>query len=265
MRKILLFSAISILACGLAVADDQVRSAQESLKAQGFYVGPVDGEMNTATGKAIRRFQIRNGIDATGELDPATVNALKQTAAATAPSAPAPEASAPEPITPPTPEAPAPPPEAASPKPAASPDENYLRNQTARHPAPRPPEETEAGPPIRRADESFARLYARTPFWNAPRVVQTDTLRKAQALLARAGLYDAPLDGVPSPDVEEALFRFQSRYRLPRTGRLDIDTLAQMHLLPVSRVPLRPFRGTLDEPPHAVRGEEPAVRGIPVD
>jgi len=264
MRKILLFSAISILACGLASADDQVRSAQESLKAQGFYTGPADGEMNAATGKAIRRFQIRNGIDATGELDPATLNALKQNAAATAPAAPAPETEVPEPVAPPTPEPPAPPP--AAPRHPAEPEQNDLRRQPAPPAAPRPPEPPEAGPANPRSDAGFARLYERTPFSNAPRVVQIDTLRKAQALLARAGIYDAPIDGQPSPDVEEAIIRYQSHYNLPRTGRLDIDTLAQMHLLPVSRVPLKPFRGgPLGPPPHAMRGEEPAVRGIPAD
>ena len=266
MRKLLLVSALSILACGIVSADDQVRSAQESLKSQGFYTGPIDGEMNPDTGKAIRRFQIRNGIDATGQLDEATVNALKQAGTAAQPT---PETAEPQPVTPPAPEAPekpVPPPVVQPPPP----DQNDLRNRPEQPPT-EAPGTVPSGP---RADAAFAQIYQRSPFWNAPRVVQVDTLRKAQAILAKAGIYDRAPDGEPSPALEEALIRYQSHYHLQRTGRLDIDTLAQMHLLPVSHIPVKPFRGgphSGERPPHAVRGEEvpddqpPALRGIPAD
>jgi peptidoglycan hydrolase-like protein with peptidoglycan-binding domain len=262
MRHFVLFSALTLVAVAGAMADDQVKSAQETLKAQGFYTGPVDGELNPDTGKAIRRFQIRSGIDATGKLDEATVKALNESGAPSAPESNA----TPEPVAPPPPQtAPSTP---ANPPPAAPSQEqdNYLRNMRPQGAAPVQPR-TGTVPARPGGDAAFARLYDRTPFSNAPREVQVDTLRKAQSILVRSGLYSGPVDGRPSPDFEEALVRYQSKRDLPRTGRMDIDTLAQMHLLPVSRIPLKPFHGGAGAPPQRgpVRGVEVPVRGIEVD
>src|SRR5437868_12356576 len=59
------------------VADPTVQQAQEALKAQGFYYGEVTGQKNADTTAAIRRFQIRNGLQVTGELNDETLLALK--------------------------------------------------------------------------------------------------------------------------------------------------------------------------------------------
>src|SRR5439155_16212278 len=60
----------------LALADSTVQQAQEELKAQGYYFGQIDGDKNADTIAAIRRFQIRNGFQVTGELDEETLRAL---------------------------------------------------------------------------------------------------------------------------------------------------------------------------------------------
>ena len=60
----------------LAVADSTVQQAQEELKAQGYYIGQIDGDKNADTIAAIRRFQIRNGLPVTGELDQQTLRVL---------------------------------------------------------------------------------------------------------------------------------------------------------------------------------------------
>src|SRR5256885_15958103 len=60
----------------LALADSTIQQAQEELKAQGYYFGQIDGDKNADTIAAIRRFQIRNGLQVTGELDHETFPAL---------------------------------------------------------------------------------------------------------------------------------------------------------------------------------------------
>src|SRR2546429_3577731 len=60
----------------LALAESTVQQAQEELKAQGYYFGQIDGDKNPDTIAAIRRFQIRNGLQVTGELDQETLRAL---------------------------------------------------------------------------------------------------------------------------------------------------------------------------------------------
>jgi peptidoglycan hydrolase-like protein with peptidoglycan-binding domain len=223
MRKFFALSAMALLLAlhSDAQADDVVRSAQTILKSAGYYSGEATGELSADTKAALRRYQIRNQLEPTGELTPETVAALNREGAPE--SAPAPAAPVPPPVATPTPYSqPAPPPPAA-----------VVRQE----PAP-----------------DYRALYARTPYLNAPPEVQRETLRKAQAILAQRGFYDGPVNGFPSPQTEEALLRFQSSRELPRTGALDIDTLAELHLLPVSRRPIR-----LEERPSG------AVRGVPVD
>src|SRR5215207_5983498 len=76
-----------------ANAADQLRDAQAELKTQGFYYGELNGENTTETVAAIRRFQIRNGLEVTGTLDKGTLDALGMggpSARATAPAPPSP-------------------------------------------------------------------------------------------------------------------------------------------------------------------------------
>lgn len=51
--------------------------AQARLCNLGFYFGPVDGELGPMTQAALRRFQQALGLDATGEVDEATADALR--------------------------------------------------------------------------------------------------------------------------------------------------------------------------------------------
>jgi peptidoglycan hydrolase-like protein with peptidoglycan-binding domain len=56
-----------------------VEQLQARLKVEGFYSGPLDGQMTEATAGALRRFQMRAGLAQTGALDPDTVRALEST------------------------------------------------------------------------------------------------------------------------------------------------------------------------------------------
>src|SRR5947199_10139336 len=57
-------------------ADQLVESVQQALKDEGFYYGEVSGEMNANVTAAIRRYQIRNGLQVTGELNDETLRSL---------------------------------------------------------------------------------------------------------------------------------------------------------------------------------------------
>ena len=54
-------------------ADQLVESVQQALKDEGFYYGEVNGEMNANLTAAIRRYQIRNGLQVSGELNDETL------------------------------------------------------------------------------------------------------------------------------------------------------------------------------------------------
>lgn len=55
---------------------EQVRNAQEKLKAAGFDPGPVDGTLGPQTKEALRDYQKARGLPQTGMLDDATQQAL---------------------------------------------------------------------------------------------------------------------------------------------------------------------------------------------
>jgi peptidoglycan hydrolase-like protein with peptidoglycan-binding domain len=56
--------------------DGTVRKAQVALNGRGYNVGAVDGRWGPNTESAVRRFQEKNGLTATGTLDSSTLSAL---------------------------------------------------------------------------------------------------------------------------------------------------------------------------------------------
>jgi peptidoglycan hydrolase-like protein with peptidoglycan-binding domain len=250
MKVLPVLVALSLLGVA-AFADDRVREAQTELKRQGFYYGEVDGQEGAETSAAIRRFQIRNGLEVTGKLDVKTLDALDaDQAASELPVAPPSDAPAP-PATPPAPVPPAPaPPVTKKPAPPVNlrrddtvedTDRAFLhREETKRS---RAIDDDHVVPPPRTIPEptaDLAMLFAETPYATAPREVQEQTLRRAQTLLADRGFYREAIDGDPGPATEEAILTFQRSRRLKLTGRLDLATLGELRLLP-GRTPIRPF------------------------
>src|SRR6516165_7820364 len=57
-------------------ADQLVESVQQALKDQGFYYGEINGERSANLTAAIRRYQIRNGLQVSGELNSETLQSL---------------------------------------------------------------------------------------------------------------------------------------------------------------------------------------------
>jgi peptidoglycan hydrolase-like protein with peptidoglycan-binding domain len=227
-------------------ADQAVADAQQVLKDQGFYYGQVTGEKNADTSAAIRRFQIRNGLQITGELNDETVQSLHKAPPAT----PAPAATV----------LPAPPVRTVTPAPDQDAsdlrDENGSENgapsqQFAPPPSDRQPSTIYPG----RVAPSGGGLFPGTPYDSAPAEVQQKIVADAQNILARRGLFKHAVDGVFSQDLEFSLRAYQSRVGLRPTGRLDLETLAALELLPGAHERVyTPRRGL---PP----GAQPPVRG----
>jgi peptidoglycan hydrolase-like protein with peptidoglycan-binding domain len=222
-------------------ADDRVREAQTELKRQGFYYGEIDGESGEETSAAIRRFQIRNGHEVTGQLNEKTLDALDSGQVARELPDPAPaDAPAPAPPPPATKE-PAPPVNLRRDDSVEDEDRAFLRREEMKR---KPPIDDEhIVPPPRTIPEptaDLAMLFAGTPYATAPHEVQEQTLRRAQSLLARRGYYRDAIDGEAGPATEEALLTFQRSKRLNLTGRLDLATLSELRLLP-GRTPIKPF------------------------
>ena len=61
---------------GAGWADQNVRAVQEKLRDAGLYFGEVDGAYSSELAAAIGRYQIRNGLSITGQLDEETSKAL---------------------------------------------------------------------------------------------------------------------------------------------------------------------------------------------
>jgi peptidoglycan hydrolase-like protein with peptidoglycan-binding domain len=60
-----------------AAARARLRQVQERLQAAGFSPGPLDGRLGPQTRAALRRYQQRQGLRATGSPDPQTLKALR--------------------------------------------------------------------------------------------------------------------------------------------------------------------------------------------
>jgi hypothetical protein len=75
-RSVLLAVAVALAIVRLVSADDNVRAVQTTLRDSGFYSGEIDGAYSTQLAAALTRYQIRNGLPITGQLDPDTSKAL---------------------------------------------------------------------------------------------------------------------------------------------------------------------------------------------
>jgi peptidoglycan hydrolase-like protein with peptidoglycan-binding domain len=234
---------IFIASLTLARADQMIESVQQALKDQGFYYGEITGQMSTDLTAAIRRYQIRSGLQVNGELNTETLQSLGTNSSASA--QPAATAASPSP---------------AAPKPGEqSPIEAANMTPAPAQPFPNAPQYPRAYPPNPVApDTSLAGVLARTPFEAAPPDVQRNVIVSAQIALARRGLYHEEVNGVYGPAMEFSLRAYQARTKLPVTGRLDLQTLAALRLLPQPREPFYdPSRRRWRRPPPGppVRGE----------
>jgi peptidoglycan hydrolase-like protein with peptidoglycan-binding domain len=225
-------------------ADQLVEGVQQALKDQGFYYGEVNGDMNANLTAAIRRYQIRNGLQVNGELNDETLRSLGIKSSGslrpgTKPPSPTPATGAAH-SEPPSEET-----ETASPAPPVQPFNNSPPGQQVFPSTPMGP----AGSP--------GVVFSDTPFQTAPPGVQRNVILSAQIVLARYGLYREQVDGIYGPAMELSLRAYQAQMRLPVTGRLDMETLTALRLLPGRRQhfynPYRQRMRPLPGPP--IRGQ----------
>lgn len=261
MKRLLPLLCISFLAVN-ALASQQIRDVQTELKNQGFYYGDITGNESSELTAAIRRYQIRNGLEVTGTLTAPTLRSLDiaGTPAATPPpksaAAAAPRSETPRQTTPP---AAKPPVNLRKDETDHEEDRRFLDQDTRRRsygsdrsivPPPAPLDDN----PVESSSE-YDDVFAGTPYETAPRVLQEQTVRRAQSILASRGFYREAIDGDPGPATEEAILAFQRVSRLPLSGRLDLQTLAHLQLLPgrgAGNPVLRPFNSRPDSPSRRV-------------
>ena len=79
MKTFWLFPLLFLCSFGGFYADAQIAAVQETLKSQRFFHGDVTGDNNSETAAAITRFQVRRGLEVTGELNEETLRALELT------------------------------------------------------------------------------------------------------------------------------------------------------------------------------------------
>lgn len=208
-------------------ASEQTRDVQTELKTQGFYFGEVDGQTNGATSAAIKRYQIRNGLEVTGEVNPQTLQSLGIEGNGGTAAVPAPDPEPAQVAPPPVPRTQAPPPvNLRRNESVVESDRRALRQETEPRPA-----QPDADSPPTQPSSRYAEVFAGTPYASAPRVVQEETFLRAQRILTDRGLL-ASADGVPGPVTDEALLGYQRSLHLPPTGHLDLETLNSLRLLP---------------------------------
>jgi peptidoglycan hydrolase-like protein with peptidoglycan-binding domain len=207
-------------------ADDLTRVVQQRLKDQGYYYGDVDGRGGGETSAAIRRFQIRRGLQVTGQLDDETLRSLGVSRKSAArPSSgdeengssfgdrsnegydtQAPRQYQYDPRTLPHPEEP----------------NNYSQMQPPPSAAPR-------------VLTSFQQLFAATIYERSPAQIQENVLYAVQGELMRSGFFRGVINGRPGPATTEAIVRFQQEAGLTVNGRLDGETLNALQAFPGQR------------------------------
>ena len=245
-----------------------MKNVQTELKSQGFFYNEITGVNGPETVAAVKRFQIRNGLEVTGTLSKETLDALGiggGNRSGGAPTLQPPKAPARSPAAPsreqPSPGQPGV--DLRRDQSIEESDRTFLKKQQPSAPPRENDEEAEA-PAAASGGRQYTEIFARTPYAAAPLEVQQSTLRRAQRFLSAQGAYREAEDGVPGPDTEEAILSYQRRARLPLTGRLDMETLSTMRLLPGSKG-APPMRNRAARESTVPRGSNRTYRGIWVE
>jgi peptidoglycan hydrolase-like protein with peptidoglycan-binding domain len=197
MKRALLCFFVASYAVSFTAADETIRSLQQTLKNQGFYYGSVTGDKSAETTAAIRRYQIRNGLQVTGELNEETLRAVKSTSNSVA------AASRP------------------SPKPGIAQPNNVRPDTGARLSQSSPPSSFSPPDYLLQTNPSYTASF----YHAAPIRVNRQIIAGAQYQLMSYGLYRGRVDGRYGRQMGFALRAFQSSAGLPSTGRLDTETL----------------------------------------
>src|SRR5262245_8320336 len=197
MKRTLLSLVLTWCAVSFVHANPGIRSLQQTLKEQGFYYGAVTGEKSAETTAAIRRYQIRNGLRVTGELNEETSRPVKSSSTSVAaPSRPTSKSA------------------------ASQATSDHPVNSARVTPSSPPPSFNQPDRPLQ-TNPSYAASF----YQSAPLRVNRRITAGAQYQLASRGYYHGRVDGKCGRQMAFALRAFQSSAGLPPTGRLDTETL----------------------------------------
>src|SRR5690349_21751878 len=197
MKGSLLCFVVTLCAATFMRADQDLRALQQALKEQGFYYGAVTGDNNAETIAAIRRYQIRNGLKVTGEMNEETLRSVSpslNSVASTLQSASKPAAIQPN---------------------STRPDARAPRTQS-----PGAHSFSEANRPMQTNPSYSPSFYESVPLRLNPRVIAA-----AQYELMSRGFFSGRVDGRWGARTAFAVRAFQSSAGLPATGGLDIETV----------------------------------------
>jgi peptidoglycan hydrolase-like protein with peptidoglycan-binding domain len=192
MKRSLLCFVVTFCAISAVRADEAIRSLQQTLKSQGFYYGAVTGDKNAETTAAIRRFQIRNGLQVTGEINEETLRSVNPSSNAVA--------SASQPAS----------------KPATIQPDSVRPDASANL--------GQSSPPPNRQLETNP-SYSASFYQSAPLRLTRRIIAAAQHQLMSRGYYSGRVDGRWGARTAFAVRAFQSSAGLPPTGGLDIETV----------------------------------------
>jgi peptidoglycan hydrolase-like protein with peptidoglycan-binding domain len=213
-RTIVYFVVVALYVVGSVSADQTVQSVQQALKDQGFYYGNVTGENSAETTAAVRRYQIRNGLQVTGQMNPETLHSLKVNSNSAAPSQ-------------------------STSKPAVAqqntntvrPDETpRLDQNSVQQPPGAPDHQPEINPALSNAGVQPA----------PTRMNRRMVLAEVQQQLISRGYYQGRADGRHGRRTALALREFQFSSGLPPTGRLDPGTVSALGLSNENLASLQP-------------------------
>lgn len=201
MKRAIVHLIVAVCVAGLVRADQTTQSVQQALKDQGFYYGNVTGDRSAETTAAVRRYQIRNGLQVTGEIDSETLRLLNVNSSS-APSSPAPS------------------------KPAVTQFSNARPPDNARLGQNSPAASLDEPDRLLETNPDFPGAYYRS----APRGFSKTAVAEVQRQLMSRGYYRGRIDGRYGTRTALALRAFQSGAGLPPTGQLDMTTLNTLGL-----------------------------------
>jgi len=224
MKRALLCFVVMLCMVSLVRADQGIRSLQQTLKDRGFYYGTVTGNKSAETTAALRRYQIRNGLKVTGEINEETLRSVNSNAVASA-SQPSSKPATNQPN-------------------SVRPDANARLSQSSPLPS-QPSSKTATVQPNSDPPDASARLSQSSPpptfnqpdgaiqtnppysasfYQSAPLRMNRRTIAGAQYQLMNRGYYRGRVDGKYGRQMWFALRAFQFNAGLPPTGHLDIET-----------------------------------------
>jgi peptidoglycan hydrolase-like protein with peptidoglycan-binding domain len=204
MKGIFTYLLVAVCVATVVQADQMVQSVQQALKDQGLYYGNVTGEKSAETIAAIRRYQIRNGLQVTGEINPETLQSLNLGRKSSASSQPASKPAVTQSNT-------------AS----AHPDQSARVEQNLSQ---QPPSTPDRQLQVDLAMSSFG--YQSAPVRINKRLVVAEVQRQ----LITRGYYRGRVDGRYKRQTAFALREFQFASGLVPTGYLDTSTIQALGL-----------------------------------